>query len=322
MKCEILCIGNASYDMFFSLDEYPAENKKYAVNSIRESSGVPASNEAYLLSKWGVKCAFIGLIGNDIYGKKIISDFKKVKTDFRLTEVRKNFPTPLSNIIINKKNGSRTIINRRTFDNKIKINLKKLAKYNPQVLLFDGNELDTALTSLEMFDNAVSILDAGSLRKETLILSKKTDYLVCSEDFAKSYTGMDKLKNQNDYKKCMQKLKELNNKNIVVTLGENGLFYNTGSEVKHMEAFKVNAVDTTGAGDVFHGAFAYSILKKLSLEETLKLSSCAAALSAAKEGGRDSIPELNDVLKKESGAIQVMKSAGKKNWEIKNCYKF
>lgn len=295
MKIDVLCIGNASYDLFFRLNEYPVENKKYAVKSIQESCGGPAANEAFLLSKWGIKTAFVGLIGNDIYGEKIIKDFKKVKTDIHFLEVRKNFQTPLSSIIINKKNGSRTIINRRSFDEKININIDKFKKLKPSVIIFDGNELALSLLSVDYFKDAVSILDAGSLRKETKILAKRVDYLICSSDFAKSYTGLKKIRTKNEMNTCMTGLKKLNKKNIIVTLGEHGLIYRFKKGAEHLSGEKVNAVDTTGAGDIFHGAFAYCILKKMDIYNALIFSMKAAGISVTREGSRDSIPELDEV---------------------------
>ncbi len=296
MKIDVLCIGNASYDLFFRLDEYPLENKKYVVREIGESCGGPASNEAFLLSKWGIKTAFTGLIGNDLYGEKIIKDFKKVKTNICFMEVRKNFPTPLSNIIINKKSGSRTIINRRSFDEKINININKFKKLKPSVLLLDGNELALSILSIDLFKEAVSILDAGSLRKETEMLAKKVDYLVCSSDFAKSYTGLKNIKTKSQMNSCMDKLKRLNKKNIIVTLGEYGVIWQSDIGTMHLCGDKVNAIDTTAAGDVFHGAFAYCILKKKNLYDALVFSIKAAGISVTREGSRDSIPGLDEVI--------------------------
>ena len=85
-----------------------------------------------------------------------------------------------------------------------------------------------------------------------------------------------------------------------MTLGGDGLFYTeSGSERKlfSMPAFKVNAVDSTGAGDIFHAAFSYGLLRGLALEKNLRLASAAAALSVTRPGGRTSIPLLEDSLK-------------------------
>ena len=73
------------------------------------------------------------------------------------------------------------------------------------------------------------------------------------------------------------------------------MIYKSGDRITVMPAFSVNATDTTGAGDIFHGAFAYGLMKKMVLEDILELSSAAAALSATRKGGMTSIPELVEV---------------------------
>lgn len=299
MKIDALCIGNASYDLTFILDSYPEENKKYVAKELIESAGGPASNEAYLLAKWGLKTEFIGLIGDDYFGKEILKDFRKTKVGTKFLEIRKEYHTPVSCISVNKNNGSRTIINRRSFTDKININLKKFKKLKPKVILLDGNEIDVSILALNLFKDAITILDAGSLRKETEELAKRVDYLVCSEDFAKSYTSVKNLQDENSFSLCINKLKLLTNKTIVVTMGEKGLIYYDGNSIKQLKAYKVHAVDTTGSGDVFHGAFAYFILKGHSLLDSLKFASKAAAISVTKKGSRTSIPTLDEVYQLE-----------------------
>lgn len=292
---EILCIGHAAYDLTIPLEEYPKENDKYSIDQFLEAGGGPAANAAYLLSKWGVKTGFIGLIGDDVYGRRHMEEFKEVGVDVSLLPVERDYPIPFSTILVNKKNASRTIINRKVPHKELEIDKKELAKINPKVVLLDGHEIKTSLLALELFPNAISILDAGSLREGTRLLSTKVDYVVASEKFAKEYTNLDKLEKQEDYKKCIDKLKKLSKGQVVVTLGERGLIYEKDGQVFKQEAFPAKAIDTTGAGDIFHGAFAYGVVKKLSLEENLKFSSATSSLSVTKLGGRQSIPGLKDV---------------------------
>jgi sulfofructose kinase len=114
------------------------------------------------------------------------------------------------------------------------------------------------------------------------------DYLVCSESFAARLTGI---------KEAQQALQELSrcNRNIVITLGKNGLIYKTMKTNGHLPAYKIEATDTTGAGDVFHGAFAACLALKKGWDDTLEFSSAAAALSCTKQGARTSIPSKKEV---------------------------
>ena len=293
---DVLCIGHAAYDITIPLDEYPIENKKYSISHTVECGGGPAANAAYLLSKWGIDAAYIGLLGNDVYGKKIIQEFDEVGTDVSLVKLEKKYPTPFSTIIVNVKNGSRTIINRKVPHDYITVNIFEMEKFHPKIILMDGHELKASIQAMKLFPEAITVLDAGSAKQGTLLLAKEVDYLICSERFALEICNIESLDNENDYEFCIKELRKLNNNQIVVTLGERGLIYEHDSYVKHLNAYENQVVDTTGAGDIFHGAFAYGLLKGYDLLENLKLSSISSSLSVAMLGGKTSIPELTSVI--------------------------
>jgi len=293
---DVLCIGNASYDINLPLDMFPLENSKVEINVLLEEGGGPASNAAFLLSKWKTKCSFAGLVGNDVYGRSIKQEFEAVGTDLTLFKIRDDYDTPLSIVIVNKQSGSRTIINRKRHGVFLDLDDSELRRMNPKVLLFDGHEPYAALKAMDMFPQAKSILDAGSLREGCRLLADKVDYLVCSERFALSYTGMSHIDTEEDFNTCIKELYKLNGKHVVVTLGERGLIYEEKGCMKTLSAYTANAVDTTAAGDIFHGAFAYGVLQNMPLLDILKFSSMAAALSVSVSGGRSSIPELKHVI--------------------------
>ncbi len=294
---EVLCIGHASYDISLFLESFPEENIKSETTEYIEGGGGPAANAAYLLTKWGVSCGFAGLIGNDRYGTNVVDEFTNAGTEISCLEVRKDYSTPLSIIMVNKSNGSRTIINRKSQLSSMNVDSKALGELRPNVLLFDGHEMNASKQAMKMYPQAVTILDAGSLRDSTRILAQMVDYLVASERFAASLSGVKAL-NPGNYENCFNNLAELNKKNVVITLGERGLLYGSKGNIHLMHAYKAEVLDTTGAGDVFHGAFAYGILNGIEYEKTLKLASIAAAMSVEAKGARNSIPDLAACLYK------------------------
>jgi sulfofructose kinase len=293
---DILCIGHATYDINIPLESYPVENIKIEINSLLEEGGGPAANAACLLSKWGVACAFAGVVGNDVYGNRIVEEFKSIQTDIAFLNVRDDYVTPLSFILVNGLTGSRTIINRKIHGIYAHLDDTALKEINPKVLLFDGHEPDASLKAMEVFPEARTILDAGSLRKGTEVLASRVDYLVSSERFALSVTGLPDLDSEDLRRRCVERLRRLNDKHVIVTLGEKGLIYEEQGNFRYLPAYPAKPVDTTGAGDVFHGAFAYGIFMNMKLLEVLKLSSMAAAMSVEVSGARRSIPGLQQVL--------------------------
>lgn len=291
---ELLAIGLASYDISLFVAEYPRENNKLETHEMIEQGGGPAANAAYLLSLWGANCAFAGLVGDDHYGQRILDEFKRIGTDLRLADIRPGHATAVSVILVNTGNGSRTIVNKKAAGGMLRWEASQLREINPAVLLFDGHELEASLSALAVYPNAISILDAGSLRPGTEKLAGRVQYLVAAERFALQMSGLPNLASEAAQRECLRKLRAVSREDaiLVVTLGSRGLIYETGGTVCQVSACAVSAVDTTGAGDIFHGAFAYGVLRGRSLEVTLRLATVAAGLSVQKRGGRQSIPEL------------------------------
>lgn len=296
---EVLAIGTAAYDFSLFIEEFPRENSKAEVYDLLEGGGGPASNAAYLLSLWGARCGFAGLLGRDYYGDRIRAEFASVGTDLSLTETRAGHPTPVSFILVNSRTGSRTIVNRKAPQWALELRPAQVPAMSLRVLLFDGHELEACRVAAEALPEAASILDAGSLRPGTQELARRVNYLVASERFALQATGMNELASERQWEDCLERLRAQARPDaaIVVTLGERGLIFLAGEVCRHMPAYTVRTVDTTAAGDVFHGAFAFGVLRGFPLDLTLQVASLAAALSVQKRGGRHSIPSLDAVRK-------------------------
>jgi len=295
MSADVLCIGHAAYDLSVFVDGFPQENSKCETHELLEACGGPAANAAYLLSSWGIRSAFAGLVGDDVYGRRIRDEFNAIGTDVSLLELRPGHATPLSMILINQQNGSRTIVNRKLKGAKLELQAGRLAGVSPTLLLFDGHELEASLVALEAFPDAISILDAGSWREGTEVLAGKVQYLAASERFALQATGLTDLRSNESRHACLRQLQDKFATNTIVTLGEKGLIVDDGSGFRHLPAFPAQAVDSTAAGDIFHGALAFGIAQSLPLWNSLRLASMAASLSVQVAGGRTSIPSLHRV---------------------------
>lgn len=287
-----LCIGNVAYDFTMPMENYPKENIKYRVENAVSCGGGPASNAAYLLSLWGVNTYFAGVIGNDDNGKKIKEEFKKVNVNTKFLEIDKDNDTAMSFVLINQKNGSRTIFTKRS--NKMK--LTKEINVKPNLILIDGQELEASKKVLENNPFAISIIDAGRIKPEVIELAKMVDYVVCSKDFAEEFTKIKiDLKDKEVLERIFNKL-ENNFKNVIITVEENGTLYKKDNVVKLVPTIDVKEVDSTGAGDIFHGAFAYCLLKKYDIEKSIKIANIAGAISVTRLGGRYSMPSLKEVM--------------------------
>ena len=286
-----LCIGHASYDITMPMDSYPLENCKYRSKEVVECGGGPASNAAYLLAKWGVETHFAGVVGNDDFGKIIKKEFKDVGVNVDYLELTPKGKTTMSFIVNNKTNGSRTIFTRMN-DKK---DLTKEIELKPDIILLDGEELKAAKKVLKNNPEAISVIDAGSYRPDTVELSKLVDYVVCSKNFAEDHTGIRINVHDSDNMKQLFKTLNKDYKNVIITLESKGALYQIENKIKLMPSIKVESVDSTGAGDIFHGAFVYGVLNGFDIEKTIMMANIAGALSVTKLGGRYSMPSLKEV---------------------------
>lgn len=289
----IFCIGQSAYDITIPLDGAIRENQKYQVIHKEECGGGPAFNAAYLCAMWGENVELISRFGNDTYGKRLAEIAAQVGIGTNYLIPDDEIETPHSYIFSNRENGSRTLFN---FPGE-----KKDVKYiypdiDVSVILSDGHEPEISVEAIHHYKEAISIIDAGTCRESTMQIAKEVDYLVCSEDFARQYTGME-INLDNSKKTCevFEKVEKINHKHAVITLGEKGLLYRRDGKIIHMPAFKVKAIDTNGAGDIFHGAFIYGMYKKLDFYDVLKISSMASAISVQTLGAQSSIPQLTKV---------------------------
>jgi sugar/nucleoside kinase (ribokinase family) len=292
---DVLCIGHASFDLCMMLDSFPGEDSKAETETLIESGGGPAANAAWLLARWGIPTTLATLLGEDDYGGRALAELQAAGVDCRFVELRRGHQTPVSFIIVNRNTGSRTIINRKATARGLSLPSEKLAGIKPKLLLFDGHEPEASLAAIAAFPSAVTVLDAGSVREGTRTLASRVQYLVCSERFAAQTTG--EMDVRGNWKSCLAKLHKLNGNTVVVTLGEHGLMFKGGAEQDRLPPLAIKAVDTTAAGDIFHGAFAFALVRGMDLRRALRLATIAAGLSVQKPGGRPSAPELDTVLK-------------------------
>lgn len=308
---KVLCIGHSSWDITVPVDDYPAENVKYRFNEKYAAGGGPAGNAAYLLGKWGVDTVIATSIGSDDYGTKIKKEFQSVNVNTDYVETSYEKDTSFSFILVNKKNGSRTVFNVTSEH----LPLKKLTyEFTPDIILTDGHDYATSQNAISKYPHAISVIDAGRPVQEVIELCKYIKYIVCSKEFAETVTGLKMDFNNpqtlvNVYTKLQNKYP---NSNIVITLESHGALYQVNNQIKIMPGLKCNVVDTTGAGDAFHGAFVYGLANNFDMEKVITLANIAAGLSVQKMGSRLAIPALSDVLDyytKKMGATQTAQTS-------------
>lgn len=295
---KILCVGHVTYDIKLSLDNYPIENNKYNLTNSIESAGGGPVNASFLLAKWGMQydTYFAGVIGNDNHGNKIKKEFTDMGLSTKFIETTYEYNTSLSLILVNQNNGSRTIFNL----NEAYIPLKKLnLDFIPDVILMDGYDYHSSRALLDKFPNSIAVIDASNYNENTIGLCKSCKYIIAAADFAEKITKKAfNYENQKSLVEIYSALTDIFSRSeIIITLGEHGVLYNLNGNIRLIPAIKVEAKDTTGAGDIFHGAFVYGLSNNFDFEKNIKYANIAAGLSVTKLDIKKAIPTLEEVNK-------------------------
>ncbi len=292
---KILCIGQSAYDITLPVNSYPIENQKYKINGATTCGGGSCNNAAYLLALWGNEVYLASPIGKDDYGKRIKEELVNVgvKLDY-LEEL--DIPTTTSYIINNLSNGSRTIITNK--HQEMTLPKDKKIEGDFDVIFVDGNDYELAIEVIQKYPQAIKILDAGGFKEGTKELCSLCDYLVCSNDFLREYAKINFRCSEIEKVKEAYDLLQKDFKGLVITtLEEQGSLTKIDEKFYHVPSIKVNSVDTTGAGDIFHGALTHFIIHKYPLIDAMHYANITGALSVTKIGSKNSMPKLSEVLK-------------------------
>jgi sugar/nucleoside kinase (ribokinase family) len=134
-------------------------------------------------------------------------------------------------------------------------------------------------------------VDLDKVEPPTPELIKEIDFILTSSRFPTLFTGI------SDQSKALLELQTYTSGFLCATLGHEGSIASVNGELLHVKGFRVNAVDTTGAGDVFHGGFIYGLLQNWEVGEILRFANAVAALKCRDLGGRKGIPTLEETVK-------------------------
>jgi len=293
-KTEFDCLGFGvcPIDYLCILESYPGLDDKIEALESDVQGGGPVPTAMVTLSKLGRKASFVGTVGRDSEGKFVKDQLEKegVNTDYLIVDPEMR--TPKAFIWIDEKTGKRTVVLDQPVSKKAKPSeLNFLDKVKTKYVHLDARDININIYLAKWAKNigAEVVLDMGSLRGDCRELLPLIDYLVVSKRFAYGYTEV------NDPMKACRKLLSQGFKTVVITLGEEGAVGGLGDDIFQVPGYEVKAVDTTGAGDVFHGAFIYGLLENWELHKTLQFSNAVAALKCTKLGGRAGIPTLMEV---------------------------
>lgn len=292
-SCDVLGIGLNATDTLLLVKEFPPYAGKVAFDREMLSPGGQVATAVVSCARLGLRAKYVGTIGDDLRGDIQRQSLEGTGVDTTSLIVRKNCPNQTAYIVIDERNGERTVLWQRADCLKLKpeeIKAEDIA--SARMLHIDGYDIDAAAYAAKVARaNHVPVsIDVDTLYPGFESVLKYVDYLVAGSGWPAKWT-----KEQDPFKALSKIQVEHGTKLAAMTLGDLGSLALYQGHWYYSPAFEVECADTTGAGDVYHGAFCYAILAGMPMEKALEFSNAAAAINCTAIGARGHIPELSEV---------------------------
>ena len=306
---KIIGPGSLIADVTGFAPHLPVAGETVKGSTLRFGPGGKGSNQMTAAHRAGSTVKIIGARGDDVLGNLLKKHYETEGMSEQYVDVSPSYETGSALIEIDEADAQNRIIvifganEFVTRDSVLKAE-KDFADCDIVLTQFETT-VDAVLASKELAKkyNKPFVLNPAPFIDVPKELFNGVDYVTPNETEAELFTGV-AVNSLDDCKKAAQKFFDLGVKNVIITLGVRGAFYTDGKTDVFVPALKVNAVETTGAGDAFNGGLATALAEKMPIDVALKFATCTSAISVTRVGSSPSMPyrhEIVALLEKEFG---------------------
>lgn len=290
---DVVGMGLNAIDHICIIPRFPKYDEKLRMVDFRRSPGGQVASALVACSRWGLRARYIGKFGGDEMGDFSYKSLESEGIDLTYCKRIDGALNQFAFIMVDQQTGERTIIWKR--DERLAITPDEVsidAIASGRYLLLDGHDaLAASRAASQARERDIKVvIDGETIKDGTKELIRSSDYLVCTRGFAKGFSGL------NDLDDAIDSISAVGVNCVVVTLGKDGAIARVGKRDFRSHGFKVKCVDSTGAGDVFHGAFVYGLSRGWEIEKILDFSNAAAALNCTELGARGGIKPLDQIF--------------------------
>ena len=327
-KYDVFGIESGCLDLNVCIDEMPKLNTGTHVTDLSWQGGGKVSSGLIASARLGAKCAISGSFGDDTYGMICYNDFKRHGIDMPNFYLRAGKTTSLDIVVAEKKSMTRTMLFRPGTSERIKEEEVDWNLLSETKLLFIAGYGALSMKAADKAHElgAKVLIDADGYAEDIMTTIPKIDYFIGSEFVFDGLFPGAKEKGLENLKEECEKIKAMGPEVVVFTFGEKGCIGLSDEDGYFtLPAFKVDVVDTVGAGDIFHGAFAAMAAQGKSAKECALYASATSAIKCTRIGGRAGIPTM-EVLEKfiRTGEIDYTEidkrvefyRKGNENWQL------
>jgi sulfofructose kinase len=289
---DVVGVGLNATDMIIRLPHFPAFNSKVEIIESRVTLGGQVASAIAACAKWGLSTRYVGKIGDDPAGELQRNEMKEAGVDAHWV-IAPWCQSQSAFILVDDPSGERTVLWKR--DPRLELRSNEICEEwitQSRLLHVDGHDCKAAGAAAQWARRAgiVVTADLDNLYPGVDSLLENVDYLISSAEFPARLTS------ESDVLLSLPLIARRFGCRVVgATLGSDGVLAWDGTGFQYSPAFEVVPVDTTGAGDIFHGAFAYAVLQGWGLERSLEFSNAAAGLACTAPGARGCIASLEQI---------------------------
>ena len=289
---DVVGVGLNATDTLLVVPHFPAYAGKVPFQEEVVSPGGQVASALVACARLGLRTKYIGTVGDDERGRIQLESLRGEGVDIQHVQLRRNCANQSAYIVIDRSTGERTVLWRR--DDGLRIDPEQILPEQiacARLLHIDGHDTP-AVARAAAIARGLGIpvtVDVDTVYHGFDRVLPNVDYLVASSEFPTAWTGQD-----DPFKALELMQREYGMKVVAMTLGAHGALARENGEFFYSPAFVVNCVDTTGAGDVFHGAFCYAVLQEMPMRDALEFSNAMAALNCTALGARGGIRGLEE----------------------------
>jgi sugar/nucleoside kinase (ribokinase family) len=290
---DVVGLGVATIDYLALVPHLPEPDTKLAMLELSRQGGGLAATAMVTVARLGGSARYLGKLGDDDFSREILLGLAAEGVATDAVVIRPDARGRFAFILVEAGSGRRTILH--TGHGPATLAPEELSRdaiLSGRALLVDTSDPDSARRAAGWARSAGRpvVLDADRYSPDARDLPARVDYAIASHNYAAAFTG------EADPAAAARLLAAAIPGVAVVTAGARGAFAALPDGFIHQPAFPVPVKDTTGAGDVFHGAFLYALLKERDLRRCLAFAAAVAALKCRALGGRAGIPTLPETL--------------------------
>ena len=289
---DVVGVGLNATDTLILLSHFPAYAGKVAFDGEILSPGGQVASAMVTCANLGLRVKYIGTVGDDERGRIQMESLRGSGINLDDVEVRANCANQTAYILIDRSTGERTVLWRR--DDCLRLDAASITAEKircARLLHIDGHDTPAVARAAEIArEHGIPVtVDVDTIYHGFDRVLPHVTHLVASSEFPIQWT------NERDPFKALETIQEEYKLPVAsMTLGAHGALARVDGKFIYSPAFVVNCVDTTGAGDVFHGAFCYAVLQQMPMRETLEFANAMAALNCTALGARGGISTIEE----------------------------